>query len=455
MGSLWNALLNFLYARKHQGRFNVRIDGHLIKGQRILDRESILNDLRTFGLEWDELILQSDRLQEHKDAFRDLVASNPESFYECDCTINDIAQRNLFSRKDMYLLTRNEKYPRPCSLIRLELFDAHGKEIAKNQKISASSSSVDTSPDVLLTDQGDYSKFWKNIDIGHMQSPEKTALEIELDEAHSISSVQFTFRDYPFLDYQVYVWQDGWKCVARVNKPVEFFVEPRPSVPYLINYPERINFAPVLTNKVKIVITRLPLPLDRPYHYDYHCKALNKKLDWTDKKTVVRAHFRPQTIRGYLNFVTEERIPDKVVRIDTAAWFDGKPDLVFSSPYDDKKMGATHLIRGSDIYPFFFMESMLTSLLDYRPKLFFHSMVVDKSSLKYSKFVKSTPLSQYLSPVITPGKIIGYLAWKGGIVPEYPGEVELSDLLASFNLQNICKEHVIIDERDMMSFLEA
>lgn len=457
LGSLWNALLNFLYARKHSGVFNLRLDGHYIRGERISDRDSILEDLKIFGLEWDNLIRQEDFLGEHISSFKKLVTDNPNRFYECDCTINDIAKRNLFpSDRKMYRLLRPEKYPRPCRLQKIEIFNTDNINIALNQKITASNSARDCSVDILTSDKGDYSLFWSNTDIGKLDSPEKTSLFIKLEKLQTICSMQLTFREYPFLDYQIYIKaNDEWKPVAFVSKPVEYFVEPRPAVPYPIGLPERINFAPVETDSVRIEITRLPLPLDRPYHYDYNCKSMGKKLDWADLKTVIRCHYDGETFLNYLDFVTKARIPHKRMEIDTAAWFDGKPDLVFSSPYDDQKMGATHLIRGNDIYAFMFMEVQITRLLNYNPVYHYHSMIVDKENVKYSKFIKSPSISSYLTDKITPGKIIGYLAWKGGIVNSFPGEVKATDLAPSFDLTTIPKENIVIDDKEMIDFLST
>lgn len=455
LGSLWNAMLNYLYAKKHSGKFNLRLDGHYIKNQRILDRDNILKDLKTFGFEWDEEIHQADKLNEHISSFKELVKNNPNSFYECDCTINDIARRNLFpSNQQMYRLLRPEKYPRPCKLQKIEIFDINNVNVALNQKISASHEDRTRKADILLTDKGDYSNFWSNTDIGNLSSPDMTTLTINLEKEEDVCGVQLIFREYPFLDYQVYVEHaNTWKAVARVNKPVEYFVEPRPSFPYPLGLPERLNFAPVKTTSIKIEITRLPLPLDRPYHYDYHCKSLNKKLDWNKLETVIRCHYNPETYMDFLEIVTNRRIPHKRLMVDTAAWFDGKPDLVFTSPYDDKAMGATHLIRGNDIYPFFHMEVMLTKLLDFKPLYFHHPMVVDPENVKYSKFINSRPISSYLDEKITPGKVLGYLAWKGRLTDFYPGEIKLDDLISHFSLNKIGTENIVIDDVQMIADL--
>lgn len=455
LGSLYNAMLNWLYARKNSGTYNVRLDGHLIRGTRCDDRDNILKDLELFGLQGDNLIRQEDRLSEHIVAFKELVKDNPDSFYECDCTINDIARRSLFPpHRHSYKLIRKEKYPRPCKLQKLEILNTENKDVALNQNIHASHEARFNKADVLINGKDDYSNFWVNTDLGNMKSPDMTSLVVQMDKLQNVCSVQLTFRDFPFLDYQIFVfYEDKWQAVARVNKPVEYFIEPRPALQYPVGFTERINFAPILTNAIKVDITRLPLPLDRPYHYDYHCKNLNKKLNWADIKTVVRCHYNQEVYMNYLEFITEERIPNSQLEIDTAAWFDGKPDLVFSSPYDDKAMGATHIIRGEDIYSFFWMEVMLTRLLNYKPVYHYHPMVLDEKGVKYSKFIKSTRISDYLTDKVTPGKIIGYLAWKGWLVDEYPGEISMHELVKDFDLSRIGKEPIVIDDKEMMLFL--
>lgn len=456
LGSLFNGILNYLYAKKLGGRFKLRLDGHLIRGSRIQDRDAILKDLDIFGLHYDEVIHQADRLSEHNDAFKRLVADQPEKFYFCDCSINDIAARNIFQPYTMTRLQRPEKYPRPCRLQRISVFDCENNDVALGKPIFASSEARDRKAEILTSGNGSYHDYWCNTDIGNSHATDANFLVIDLKEKTWVYAFELEFREYPFLDYQIYLEQnDEWQAVARVNKPAEHFVEPRPSVPYPVGWKERLNFAPVYTSRVKIDITRLPLPLDRPYHYDFHCKHLNKKLDWADLKTVVRCHYDPTVVQRGLDFISRERVPRKEFKIDTAAWFDGKTDLVFSSPYDDKKMNCTHVIRGNDIYPFYIMEVMLAKILDYNPLYYYHPMIVDSHGVKYSKFIKSPSISSYLSGKIKPGMILGYIAWKTGLVEDYPGDVLLDDLVKVFSLRNLPREDILIDDKEMVDFLSV
>ncbi len=81
VGNLRTALANYLYARRHGGRFALRIDDTDAARSRPEYAEAIEHDLRWLGLDWDSLHRQSDRLPRYAAAAETLKASG--RLYPC------------------------------------------------------------------------------------------------------------------------------------------------------------------------------------------------------------------------------------------------------------------------------------------------------------------------------------------------------------------------------------
>ncbi len=89
-GNVRTALLNWLYARKHGGRFLLRIeDTDAGRSERELAR-ALMDDLRWLGLDWDgEAVFQSGRADEHARALAQLADGSRA--YRCFCTETQLA----------------------------------------------------------------------------------------------------------------------------------------------------------------------------------------------------------------------------------------------------------------------------------------------------------------------------------------------------------------------------
>lgn len=81
VGNIRAAIINFLYAKKTGGKFLLRLDD--TDTQRVQDeyRDMILTDMSWLGLEYDQLIKQSDRLSQYEEAKNKLIKSG--RLYEC------------------------------------------------------------------------------------------------------------------------------------------------------------------------------------------------------------------------------------------------------------------------------------------------------------------------------------------------------------------------------------
>src|SRR3989344_7341700 len=90
IGGLRTALFNYLWARQNQGRFILRIEdtdqARLVAGA----EEGLVKILQQFGLDFDERLRQSDRLESYQKSARQLVASG--FAYKCFCSPERLEQ---------------------------------------------------------------------------------------------------------------------------------------------------------------------------------------------------------------------------------------------------------------------------------------------------------------------------------------------------------------------------
>lgn len=81
VGNIRAAIINFLYAKKVGGKFSLRLDDTDVQRVRDEYREMILTDMSWLGLDCDDLVKQSDRLDKYEDAKNALIKSG--RLYEC------------------------------------------------------------------------------------------------------------------------------------------------------------------------------------------------------------------------------------------------------------------------------------------------------------------------------------------------------------------------------------
>ncbi|MDG1437072.1 MAG: glutamate--tRNA ligase [Rickettsiaceae bacterium] len=81
IGNVRTALINWLYAKKHNGQFILRMDDTDVARNKDEYKEAIKNDLKWLGLEWDSSFNQSSRLDKYEVAKQDLLKKN--RLYPC------------------------------------------------------------------------------------------------------------------------------------------------------------------------------------------------------------------------------------------------------------------------------------------------------------------------------------------------------------------------------------
>ncbi len=89
LGNVRTALLNWLYARKHGGRFLLRFEDTDQDRSELQFIEAIQADLDWLGLDWDgDILFQSAHIKKHTQALKSLAES--DSVYRCFCTENQL-----------------------------------------------------------------------------------------------------------------------------------------------------------------------------------------------------------------------------------------------------------------------------------------------------------------------------------------------------------------------------
>jgi glutamyl-tRNA synthetase len=81
VGNIRTAIINFLYAKKYNGKFFLRLDDTDTKRVKDEYRTMIFEDLNWLGIKYDECFKQSDRLERYKEAKEILIKNN--RLYEC------------------------------------------------------------------------------------------------------------------------------------------------------------------------------------------------------------------------------------------------------------------------------------------------------------------------------------------------------------------------------------
>lgn len=81
VGNARTALVNWLYARKHNGKFYLRIDDTDKARSKTEYEDAIIRDLKWLGLNWDDTFNQSSRLAKYEQAKKDLLTSG--RLYPC------------------------------------------------------------------------------------------------------------------------------------------------------------------------------------------------------------------------------------------------------------------------------------------------------------------------------------------------------------------------------------
>ncbi len=424
IGSLYNALLNYLYAKKHGGLFKLRLDRIVLDENERNYQRNIEKDLRAFGLIPDETLKSSDRLETYMKIVDKL--KKHERSYHCDCVVQDLLKRANENDSKFYHLYRPEKYPPYCKIAQIQVFNVESESAISGCGIFANHEAEGHRASCLLARQPQKSKWWEPHDVGYMyHDTGHVSLRIDLPPGQVVRAVKIVWKDRPVLHYRIYADQ----LLVEVKKHGRHFVEHKQGHPFLPLQYDVHNFAPRKMPSIFIDILDCAHPVDKPYFYDNHCRKEGKDLDLNHKHATLRLE-----------------ADTAFSKYDVAYYYDRQPNLVLTSVVDDAELKITDCIRGEDIHPWLDLEGQVALALQTPPRnQRFHGLVIDNVGYKYSKWIESTPIREYN---IEPDRLIAYLANKAGIVKK---EVKtLKEAVKEYNGE-IPSRHIVVDEREMLN----
>lgn len=108
LGNVRTAIFNYLYAKKHNGSFILRIEDTDLQRSEERFVEAIKKDLEWLGLQWDELYFQSHRFEIYREYAEKLISIGRA--YYCTCTREEIENRQKDNPNSKFGL----KYDRHC-----------------------------------------------------------------------------------------------------------------------------------------------------------------------------------------------------------------------------------------------------------------------------------------------------------------------------------------------------
>ena len=98
IGGARTALYNWLYARKHNGTFILRIEDTDEERSTKESIDEILDGLTWLGLQWDEgPFFQTERLEAHQAAVQQLLENG--NAYRCFCTKDELEERRVYAQE--------------------------------------------------------------------------------------------------------------------------------------------------------------------------------------------------------------------------------------------------------------------------------------------------------------------------------------------------------------------
>ena len=383
IGLLYNAVLNYLYARQNDLAFNIRFDAQKVNNERLSWGKSILQDLEVFGVKPNKIIWQHKKRQKYIDIAKGL-AKDPRTYF-CDCREYEIWVRWLAQPEKLRGIIRLEKYPGYCNLKHLTVTGG------------------DTGDDIT----GHF--FWSgpNFDNEH---PLANAFKIE--DSHwtpfchgyygdrrvvligkspkeiQVNGVILDWLDFPAGSIKV---KCGNRAVAKCGHNFPIVSSFTQDTAFPAGRVQQLTFPNILTREIRIELARPPLRILREYQYDGFCRDRKLQSDFSHPRTILRIR--------------------ETLHVDVAIFFNTMPDLCLTSAIDDRDEEVVASIRGEDIRPFTWLEEGAASLLDYTPNNIFHPVLVDDNHIKYSKFVKSPQVTDLMTKHnLSPERVLGFIA---------------------------------------------
>lgn len=383
IGLLYNAILNLMYARQNNVKFNIRFDGQKVNDVRLNWGRGILEDLEVFGIKPNKIIWQHEKRQKYIDIAKGL-AKDPRTYF-CNCREYEIWIRWLSQPEKLRGIVRLEKYPSYCNLKHLTVLGGDtGNDITHCFKWFGPNYDNEY-PLANVFEMGD--SYWTPFPHGYY-GDRKVVLIGKSPRGIQVNGVTLGWLDFPVGSVKV---KCGNRVVAKCSHNFPIVSSFTQDTAFPSGRTQQLVFPNMLTREVRIEISKPPLRILREYQYDGFCRDRKSQLDFSHPRTVLRVRETPH--------------------VDVAIWFNGMPDLCLTSAIDDRDEEVVASIRGEDIRPFSWLEEGTAGLLGYKPNNIFHPVLVDDHTIKYSKFVNSPRVTDLMAKHnLSPERVLGFMA---------------------------------------------
>ncbi len=125
---------------------------------------------------------------------------------------------------------------------------------------------------------------------------------------------------------------------------------------------------------------------------------------------------------------------------------DGTPTYLFANPFDDIRMGVTHVIRGEDLLPSTPRQLAVYAALDAAPPTYAHlPMVLGTDRKKLSKRHGAVSVEEYRDRGIVPQALVNYLALVGWSFDDHTTMMTVPELVERFSLERVNSSPGVFD----------
>lgn len=413
VGSITNALANWLAARMTGGKFGLRFDGGGRNEATDTIRDDMLRVLEAAGLDWDWKWEQRENREDLTERFRTWIGMGSaarEDLFVCRCTNEDIEQRFFATGggDNWRTVPRPEKYPPRCLTVdRFGISDGQGRivpggwyysSIAHGEflldppgqrKVRASWSfgqEEQKNRSMPSPETGQW-RPWSTGHLGPYTPPGASFYPSVKPCGGPVSyTVEFPHHSPPFEVTAFY--RNGKIATERVEGQLGPSVVTRP-----LPLPEGTTYEEI--TQVRLSLTGVIPEVQRPYYYDGHCAGVplpgfeKPKNSWAN----AAKEQREELLRDPSVVLRLMPPSTKWSRTYTAVYYDCTPNLAWWSPVMDQSLGVNCVIRGADLVPFSLLEQPTAYLLNYGPHRLYHPLATDSQNVKLSKSVGSAPVT--------------------------------------------------------------
>ena len=125
---------------------------------------------------------------------------------------------------------------------------------------------------------------------------------------------------------------------------------------------------------------------------------------------------------------------------------DGTPTYLFANPFDDIRMGITHVIRGEDLLPSTPRQLAVYAALDAAPPTYAHlPMVLGTDRKKLSKRHGAVSVEEFRDRGIVPQALVNYLALVGWSFDDHTTMMTVPELVERFSLERVNSSPGVFD----------